>query len=62
MGLLLLSLLALVGCDVELGHEDHDHDGDGEQDHAAEDHDDEHDDLSIISDLSIPAVVSSPAV
>ncbi len=38
-------ILTTTGCDTELGHQDHDHDGDGIQDHAAEDHEDEHDDL-----------------
>ena len=38
--LVLLVFLALfsVGCETELGHEDHDHDKDGVQDHAAENH------------------------
>ena len=38
----ILAIFAL-GCDIELGHVDHDHDGDGVQDHAAEDHDEEED-------------------
>lgn len=42
----LVALLLVTACSTELGHsddDDHDHDGDGVQDHAAEDHDDEHD-------------------
>ncbi len=35
IGLLVLS----VGCDTELVHESHDHDGDGISDHTAEEHD-----------------------
>lgn len=42
--LIITLLLLAIGCDTELGHssENHDHDGDGVQDHAPEDHIDEH--------------------
>ncbi len=44
-GMVLLLVLLLVftaGCDTELGHSHEDHDGDGIQDHAPEDHHEQH--------------------
>ena len=41
ISVLIILLIGFSGCDIELGHKNHDHDGDGFEDHDGEDHDGE---------------------
>ena len=44
ISVLIILLIGFSGCDIELGHKNHDHDGDGFEDHDEEDHDEEYHD------------------